>query len=93
MRYQEHMKAPSLVTFKRPIHSNDHNIYKSYKVASHLEDVFNNSIRGTKQINTRDAAHLRLHSTWRQVLLPQTWNHQRAPRAKGGAITKLDRAQ
>lgn len=94
---QKQMKVPSLVTlkgnsFKRQDKAYIYKVTKCtalqmhLKVASHLKDVLNNSIRGTKQVNTRDAAHLRLHSAWRQVLLPQTWNHHRVPRARGSHI-------
>lgn len=53
------------------------------KLISHLKNMLHNSIRGTEQVNARDAAHLRLHSAWRQVLLPQTWNQQSGHRVQG----------
>lgn len=53
------------------------------KHAAHLKNMLDNGIRSTKQVDTRDAAHLRLHSAWRQVLLPQTWNQHSANRMQG----------
>lgn len=40
---------------------------------SYLQNVLHYCIRGPKQVDTRDATHLRVHSTRGQVLLPQTW--------------------
>lgn len=40
---------------------------------SYLKNMLHYCIRGPKQVDTRDATHLRVHSTRRQVLLPQTW--------------------
>ena len=53
------------------------------KHTAHLKNMLDNGIRSTEQVDTRDAAHLCLHSAWRQVLLPQTWNQHSANRMQG----------
>lgn len=45
--------------------------------------MLDDSIRGAEQVDARDAAHLRLHSSRRQVLLPQTWNQHSGHRVQG----------
>lgn len=62
--------------------------------AAHLEDVFDDSVRGTEQVDAGDASHFGLHGTRRQVLLPQTWNqHSEHHVQRGGAIFMLHRTQ
>lgn len=53
--------------------------------------MFDYSVRGTKQVNTSDATHISLHSTRRQVLLPQTWNQYSEHHAQAGAMFMLHR--
>lgn len=43
-------------------------------MSAYLKNMFDNSIRDTKQVYTRDASHLSFHCARRQILLPQTWN-------------------
>lgn len=58
---------------------------------SYLQNMFHNSIRGPKQVNPRDATHLRVYSTRRQVLLSQTWKQHLQSDTHRGPIWKLHR--
>lgn len=58
----------------------------------YLKHVLDHSIRGAKEVHTRDASHLCLHSTGRQVLLSEAWNHEH--HVQGGVpVFELHREQ
>lgn len=64
--------------------------FRPLQLHSYLQNMLHYCIRGPKQVDTRDAAHLRVHSTRRQVLLPQTWK-QHLQSDTQGTVYKLHR--
>lgn len=58
----------------------------------YLKHMLHNSIGGTKEVHTRDASHLCLHSARRQVLLSEAWNHVHHVQRGRGHVRVTQRA-